>query len=83
MSYSTQRRYQLFVKGYGLLSFAKSIDKKMSVKYSQKHLNHAKEAATDAFKAASIRAIQKPAEATGNLIGNKIAKRITKVSKHS
>ena len=31
----------------------------------------------------SNRVTQKPAEATGDLIGNKIANRITKVSKHS
>ena len=35
--------------------------------------------ATDAFKTASKRGIQKIAEATGNLIGSKIASSITKV----
>ena len=42
---------------------------------------HAKQSATDAFKTASNRAIQKTAEATGDLIVNKIAGKITKVSK--
>ena len=37
--------------------------------------------ATDAIKTASKRAIQKTAEATGDLIGNKIADRITSISK--
>ena len=42
-------------------------------KYSQKCLDHAKQSAADAFKTASKRAIQKTAEATGDLIGNKTA----------
>ena len=36
---------------------------------------------TDAIKTASKRAIQKTAEATGDLIGNKIADKMTSVSK--
>ena len=55
----------------------------MSRKCGQKLLVHAKQSATDAFKASSKRAIQKTAEATGDFIGNKIANRITKVSKNS
>ena len=50
---------------------------------SQKLLDHAKQSATDVFKTASKRAIQKTAEATGDLIGNKIASKIMKVSKNS
>ena len=41
-------------------------------------MNHAKQSATDALKTTSKRAIQKIAEATGDLIGNKIADKITK-----
>ena len=37
----------------------------------------------DAFKTASKWALQKAAEATGDLIGNKIADKTTKVSKNS
>ena len=48
---------------------------------SQKLLDHAKQSATDVFKTASKRAIQKTAKAAGDLIGNKIANRITKFSK--
>ena len=55
----------------------------MSGKYSQIRLDHAKKSATDALKTSSKRVIQKTAEATGDLIGNKIANRITKVSKNS
>ena len=36
---------------------------------------------TDAIKIAPKRAIQKTAEATGNLIGNKIADKMTRVLK--
>ena len=36
----------------------------------------------DAFNTASKRAIQKATEANGDLIGNKIANKITKVSKN-
>ena len=47
----------------------------------QKRLDHTKQPATDTFKIASKRAIQKTAETTGDLIGNKIAKRNTEASK--
>ena len=40
-----------------------------------------KKSTTDAIKTASKRAIQKTAEATGDLIGNNIADKITSVSK--
>ena len=42
-----------------------------------------KTSATDAIKTASKRVIQKTAEATGDLIGNKIADKIRSVSKIS
>ena len=54
-----------------------------SRKYSQKFLGHAKHSATDALKMSSKRVIQKTLEATDDFIGNKIANRITKVSKNS
>ena len=38
---------------------------------------------TDAIKAASKRTIQKAAKATGDLIGNNIADKITKASKNN
>ena len=40
-----------------------------------------KKATTDALKTSSKRAIQKTAEATGDVIGNKIADKIMSVSK--
>ena len=85
--YSVQQRDRIFVKGYGFLSFArnmgKNISKTLSGIYSQKLLDNAKESATDALKTVSRSAIQKTAEATGDLIGNKNADKITRVSKRS
>ena len=45
----------------------------MNNKYGQKLIDTAKKSTTDAIKTASKRATQKTAEATGDLIGNKIA----------
>ena len=59
----------------------KSIRKNLRGKNSQRLLDHAKQSATDVFKTASKRAIQKTAKAAGDLIGNKIANRIIKFSK--
>ena len=89
--HSVQTRNQIFVKGYGFLNFAKNmskntgknISKNLSRKYSQKLIDHAKQSATGAFKTASKRAIQKTVETAGNLNGNKIVYKITKVSKSS
>ena len=82
--YSVQPRDRIFVKCYGFLCFAKNmgknISKNLSSKYSQKLLDHAKQSATDTFETPSKRSIQKTAEATGDLIGNKVAVRITNVS---
>ena len=61
--------------------FVKSMHTNLSNTYSQKLFDSAKKSATDAIKTASKRAIQKTAEATGNLIGNKTADKITSVSK--
>ena len=77
MRYSTEPRDRIYMKGYGFMSFARS----MSNKYGKKLVDTAKKSATDAIKTASKRAIQKTAEATGDLVGNKIADKITSVSK--
>ena len=62
---------------YPLLKTGKSL----SNKYGQKLYDSAKKSTTDAIKTASKRTIQKIAEATGDLIGNKIADKITSVLK--
>ena len=53
----------------------------LSNKYGQKLLDSAKKSTTDPIKTDSKKAVQKTAEATGDLIGNKIADKITSVSK--
>ena len=86
--YSLQRRDQILEKGYEFLPFArnigknvgKNLSKNLSSKYSEKLLYNAKQSATDVFKTASKIAIQETAEATGNLIGNENADKITRVS---
>ena len=83
MRYAIQPRYRIYVKGYEFLSFAKNMGKSLSNKYGQKLIHNANKSATDAIITASKRAIQKSAEATGDLIGNKIANEITSVSKKS
>ena len=54
MRYSVEPRARRYVKGYGLLSFAKNIGKNISNKYSQKLADSAKKSATDAIKTAAI-----------------------------
>ena len=84
MQYSVQLR-----DFYGFLFFAKSMGKNvgknistnLSGKFKQNLLDHAKLSATDAFKTAPKRAIQKITKGTGDLIGDKIADKITSTSK--
>ena len=63
MRYSVQPRDQIFLKGYGFLSFARNIGKNisnnLSGKYSQELLDHAKQFAIDALKTTLKSAIQK------------------------
>ena len=70
MRYSTEPKYKKYVEGYSFLSFARKFgdicDKKLM---------------DIAEKAASIRRVQKTAEATGDLIGNKVADKITSLGK--
>ena len=79
MRYSIELKDRIYVKGYGFMSFARS----MSNKYGNKLVDTATKSATDAIKTASKKAIQKTAEATGDLVGNKIADKTTNISKKS
>ena len=79
MRYSIEPKDRVYVKGYGFMSFARS----MSNKYGKKLVDTAKKSATDAIKTTFKRAIQKNLEATGGLVGNKIADKITILSKKS
>ena len=88
MLYSIEPRERRYAKGYGFLSFAKNmgthatrVARNLNNKFGQKLVNTAKKSATDALKIAGKRAIQKTAEATGDLVGNTIANKITIISK--
>ena len=77
MGYSTQPKFRKYVKGYGFLSFARTfgdnVDKKL--------MDTATKTGIDAAKTASKKVVQKTAEATGELIGNKKADKITLLCK--
>ena len=83
MRYSIKPKDRIYLKPYGFLSFAKNMHKNLSNKYSQKHFDSAKKIATDAIKTASKRVTQKTAEATRNLIDNRIADKINLSKKSS
>ena len=67
MKYSTEPKFRKYVKGYGFLSFARTFGDK----YDKKLMDTATKTGIDAAKTVSKRFIQKTAEATENLIGNK------------
>ena len=77
MTYSTEPRFRKYVKGYGSLSFAR----KFGDKYGKKILDTATKTGIDAAKTAFKRLVQETAEAAGDLIGNKIADKITWICK--
>ena len=81
MRYSIESRDRIYAKVYGFLPFAENMGKNLRNKYVQKLYDSAKKSTTDAIGIASKRAIQKTAKATGDLIGNKIANKITGFSK--
>ena len=62
-------------------NISKSISKNVSTKFSQKRIDHAKHFTINWIKATSKRVIQKTAQETGDLIGNKIVDKITRVPK--
>ena len=77
MTYSTEPKYRKYVKGYSFLPFAKTFGDR----YGKKLMNTATKTGIDAAKTASKRVLQNTAEATGDLIENKIADKITSVGK--
>ena len=69
---------------YGKKIFDKSLDvgKSMEKKYGKKILDNSLSAGKDFAKIAGKKVLTKSAEATGDLIGNKIADRITKSARN-
>ena len=77
MRYSKEPRYRKYVKGYRFLSFAR----KFGDEYGRKLIDTATKTGIDAAKTTSKRVVKKTAEANGDLIGNKIADKITSLGK--
>ena len=77
MRYSSELKYRKYVKGYCFLSFAR----KFGDKYGKKLMDTATKTGIDTAKTASKQAVQKNAESTRDLIGNKTANKITSLRK--
>ena len=93
MRYSLEPHYKKYVQRQGFMSFARNIGNKygrkifdksldvgksMKKKYGKKILDNSLSAGKDFAKIAGKKVPTKSAEATGDLIGNKLADRITK-----
>ena len=93
MRYSLEPHYRRYVQGQGFMSFARNIGNKygkkildksldvgksMKKKFGKKILDNSLSAGKDFAKIGGKKVLTKSAEATGDLIGNKIADRITK-----
>ena len=89
MRYSLEPHYRRYVQGQGFMSFAKNIrnkygnkifdksldvGKSMKKQYGKKILDNSLSAGKDFAKIAGKKLLTKSAEATGDLIGNRITK---------
>ena len=96
MHYSIEPRERRYVKGYGFMSFARNFGNKygkklmntaiktgtnFNSKYSKKLTDTAIKTGKDFATIAGKKIVHKSAEATGDLIGNKIADTIISASK--
>ena len=77
MRYSTKPRFRKYVKGYGILSFAR----RFCDKYGKKVMDTATKTGIYAAKTASKRVVQKFGKATEDFIGKKIADKIYLIGK--
>ena len=97
MRYSLEPRYRRYVQGHGFMSFARNIGNKygkkifdknidvgksMKKKYGKKILDNSISAGKNFAKIAGKNVLTKSSETTGDLIGNKIADRITKSTRN-
>ena len=93
MRYSLEPSYRKYVQGQGFMSFAKNIGNKygrkifdksidVSNKYGRKILDKSIDTSKDFAKIAGKKVLHKSAEAAGEMIGNKVADRITKCSRN-
>ena len=77
MRYSLEPTYRRYVKGYGFLPFPKIFGDK----YGKNLMDTARKQGTNFAKTAGKKIVEKSAEATGDLMGNKIADKITSLGK--
>ena len=97
MRYSLEPSYRRYVQGQGFMFFGRNIGNKygkkifdksinvgksMKKKYGKKILDDSISHAKDFGKIAGKKVLTKSAEATGDMIGNKIADRITKSTRN-
>ena len=93
MRYSLEPNYGKYVQGQGFMSFAKNIGNKygrkifdksidVSNKYGKKILYKSMDASKDFAKITGKKVLHKNAEASVEVIGNKVADRITKSSRN-
>ena len=97
MRYSLEPHYRRYVQGQGFMSFARNIgnkygqkifDKSLDVgksvkkKYGKKILDNSLSAGKDFAKIVGKKVLTKSVEATGDLIGNRIADRITESARN-
>ena len=97
MRYSIEPREKRYIKGYGFLSFARNFGNKygkklmntaiktgtnFNSKYSKKLTDTAIKTGKDFATIAGKKIVRKSADATGDVIGNKIADKITSISKN-
>ena len=85
MRHSHEPEYRKYVKGYGFLSFARNFGDKygksiINSKNVKKLMDGATKTSKDFVKIAGKKIIHKSAEATGDLVDNKIADKITSMS---
>ena len=78
MRYSIEPRERRYVKGYGFLSFARNFNDKYSKSLMDKGIDVSEKFA----KTPGKKILKETAKATGDLIGNKIADKITSASKN-
>ena len=96
MRHSLEPEYRKYVKGYGFLSFARNFGGKygkklmntaiktgtnFNSKYGKKLTDTAIKKGKDFAKIAGKKLVHKSAEATGDLVGNKIAGKITSMGR--
>ena len=79
MRYSIEPRERRYVKGYGFMSLARNF----SDKYSKSLMDKGTDVSKKFAKTAGKKILKETAKATGDLIGNKIADKITSTTKKS